>query len=89
LRSYATDATADMRRELDELTKDYEDVRKELQQFRASIDADVKSVSDEVKKVLEDPIIEASGDPPTGSRNGAAAKSKNEASAEQADDARK
>jgi sec-independent protein translocase protein TatB len=73
LRSYATDATADMRKELDELTRDYEDVRKELQSFRESVSKDVASVSDQVSKVIEESLVEASGDPPHARKNGSAA----------------
>ena len=37
LRGYATSATSQMRTELDELTREYEQVRRELQEFRQSV----------------------------------------------------
>jgi sec-independent protein translocase protein TatB len=65
LRGYATSATAQMRKDLDELTKDYEDVRKELQMFRDSVSKDVKSIGEKLEKTFDDePIIEPAGEPP-------------------------
>jgi sec-independent protein translocase protein TatB len=72
MRGYANDATADIRRELQELTKDYDEVRKELTEFRQSVSKDVTSVADEVNKAVQQgrptiesgPIIEPGGDPP-------------------------
>lgn len=70
LRGYATSATSQMRAELDELTKEYEDVRRELQEFRQSVRKDVTSITDQVQKALLDepalkePIIEPGGEPP-------------------------
>ena len=42
LRGYATSATSEMRKELDELTREYEDVRKEIKEFRDSVRKDVR-----------------------------------------------
>ena len=72
MRGYANDATADIRQELQELTKDYDEVRKELTEFRQSVGKDVMSVADEVGKAVQQsrptiesgPIIEPGGDPP-------------------------
>ncbi len=66
LRGYATDATAQIRAELDDLTKEYDQVRKELQEFRQVISKDVSSVVSQVDRALQDsqPIIEPSGEPP-------------------------
>ena len=66
LRGYATDATAQIRAELDELTREYEQVRRELQEFRQSVGKNLASVTQEVDRVLKDsqPIIESSGEPP-------------------------
>jgi sec-independent protein translocase protein TatB len=68
MRGYATDATADIRRELQELTKEYDEVRKELQEFRTSVGKDLSSVANEVDRTLresqERPIIEPGGEPP-------------------------
>ncbi len=66
MRGYASDATADIRKELEELTKEYDEVRKELQGFRQSIQKDVTSVVDQVSSTIKEvePIIEPGGDPP-------------------------
>ncbi len=66
LRGYATDATADIRAELSELTKEYDEVRKELQDFRQSVRKDISSVADEVDRTLREsqPMIEPGGEPP-------------------------
>jgi sec-independent protein translocase protein TatB len=72
MRGYANDATADIRRELQELTKEYDEVRKELSEFQRSIVKDVDSVTAEVNKAVQHgqapvesaPIIEPGGDPP-------------------------
>lgn len=70
LRGYATTATSQMRAELDELTKEYEEVRRELHEFRQSVGKDVKSMTDQVSKALleepalKEPIIEPGGEPP-------------------------
>jgi sec-independent protein translocase protein TatB len=65
LRGYATSATAQLRKDLDELTRDYEDVRKELQLFRDSVRKDVSDIGDKVNQPFEDdPIIEPGGEPP-------------------------
>src|SRR3990170_8531449 len=59
LRGYATDATAQIRAELDELTKEYDQVRKELQDFRQAFTKDVSSVTKEVDRTLREsrPVI--------------------------------
>ena len=76
LRGYATDATADLRAEMAELTKEYEEVRRELQEFRQGATKDMTSVTSEVAKMLEQarpvaapdataqPIVEPGGEPP-------------------------
>jgi len=70
MRGYASDATADIRKELQELTKEYDEVRKELNEFRSSVSKDFSSVADEVDRTLretqEQPIIEPGGEPPPG-----------------------
>src|SRR2546428_14176181 len=50
MRGYATDATADIRKELQELTKEYDEVRKELNEFRSSIGGGVSNIADEVDR---------------------------------------
>lgn len=73
LRGYATSATSQMRAELDELTKEYEDVRRELREFQQSVRKDVTSVTNQIQKTLldepalKDPIIEPGGEPPPAS----------------------
>ncbi|MBI2912771.1 MAG: twin-arginine translocase subunit TatB [Chloroflexi bacterium] len=66
LRGYATDATAQIRAELDELTKEYEQVRQELQEFRQTIGKSVSAVTSEVDRALQEsrPMIEPSAEPP-------------------------
>ena len=72
MRGYANDATADIRKELLELTQDYDEVRQELTEFRQSVSKDVMSVADEVNKAVQQgrptiesgPIIEPGGDHP-------------------------
>lgn len=70
LRGYATSATSQMRAELDELTREYEDVRRELQEFKQTVRKDVTSMADQVGKTLlddpalKDPIIEPGGESP-------------------------
>lgn len=65
LRGYATDVTAQMRSELDELTREYEEVRKELREFRAAAARDLDSVSREVDRTVRDvpAVIESSAEP--------------------------
>lgn len=65
LRGYATDVTAQMRGELDELMKEYETVRQELRELRDTARTDVSSVTQEVERTLREtqPIIEPSGGP--------------------------
>ncbi|HEU4759922.1 MAG TPA: twin-arginine translocase TatA/TatE family subunit [Dehalococcoidia bacterium] len=73
LRGYATDATAQLRAEIDELTRDYQQVRQELQEFRQSVGGnlsaigkDLSSITEEVDRTLKEsqPIIEPPGEPP-------------------------
>ena len=65
LRGYATDVTAQMRSELDELTREYEQVRKELREFRQVATKDLDSVSREVDRTARDvsAVIESSAEP--------------------------
>jgi len=64
LRGYATDVTSQMRSELDELTREYEQVRKDLQEFRESATRDVRSVVNEVDRATREApaIIESSAE---------------------------
>ncbi len=64
LRGYATDVTSQMRSELDELTREYEQVRKELQEFRQVAAKDLDSVSREVERTVREvpAIIESSAE---------------------------
>jgi len=66
LRGFATSATSQMRTELDELTREYESVRKELQEFRQTMRRDASAMTEQVTRVLEEsqPIVEPSGDLP-------------------------
>jgi sec-independent protein translocase protein TatB len=73
MRGYATDATADIRKELEELTKEYDGIRKEFREFQTSARKDVASVTDEIDRTLrqsreqpkpEQPIVEPGGEPP-------------------------
>lgn len=72
LRGYATDVTAQMRAELEELTREYQQIRQELEEFRRSATADIASVTETVDRTLreEQPIIEPSGEPPPEKRPG-------------------
>lgn len=86
MRGYATDATADIRKELQELTKEYDEVRKELNDFRSSLGGGFSNIAEEVDRTLragrdkpvanppEAPIIEPGGEPPPKS-NGSTARS--------------
>ena len=71
-----------MRTDLDELTKEYDQVRQELQEFRQAIGKEVTSATDEASKevasITEDvnrtlqesqPITEPSAEPPTEKRH--------------------
>jgi|SRR3972149_3765387 len=73
MRGYASDATADIRKELQELTKEYDEVRKELNEFTSSMRKDISSVAGEVDRTLresqEQPIIEPGGEPPPPTRH--------------------
>ena len=64
LRGYATDVTSQMRGELDELTREYEQVRKDLQEFRDSATKEVRSVISEVDRATREgpAIIESSAE---------------------------
>jgi sec-independent protein translocase protein TatB len=66
LRGYATDATSQLRQELEELTREYEEMRKELDDFRKGIRADMSTVTQEVNRALEEtqPILEPGGEAP-------------------------
>ena len=50
MRGYATDATADIRKELEELTKEYDEMRKEFREFQSSATKDVASVTEEIDR---------------------------------------
>ncbi len=65
LRGYATDVTAQMRSELDELTREYEQVRKEVRDLRQVATKDLDSVSREVDRTVRDvsAVIESSAEP--------------------------
>ncbi len=65
LRGYATDVTSQMRTELDELTREYEAVRRELSEFRESAAKDFRSVVKEVDSAAREApaIIESSAEP--------------------------
>jgi sec-independent protein translocase protein TatB len=65
LRGYATDVTAQMRSELDELTRDYEQVRKEVQDLRQVATKSLDSVSRDVNRTVRDvtAVIESSAEP--------------------------
>jgi len=65
LRGYATDVTAQMRSELDDLTREYEQVRKELREFRQAATKDIDSLSREVDRTAREvpAIIESSAEP--------------------------
>ena len=65
LRGYATDATTQIRAELDELTKEYDEVRKELRDFRQAVLKDVSSVSEDIDRTLQESqtSIEPSAEP--------------------------
>jgi len=64
LRGYATDVTSQMRSELDELTREYEQVRKDLQDIRESATKEVRSVINEVDRATREvpAIIESSAE---------------------------
>jgi sec-independent protein translocase protein TatB len=77
MRGYATDATADIRKELEELTKEYDELRKELNEFSSSAGKGLSNIADEVDRTIragqqkatagsskEGPIIEPGGEPP-------------------------
>jgi sec-independent protein translocase protein TatB len=64
LRGYATDVTTQMRSELDELTREYEQIRKEFRDFRRAAAKDVDSISREVDRTVREApaIIESSAE---------------------------
>jgi sec-independent protein translocase protein TatB len=77
LRGYATDATSQMRTEMDQLMKEYDEVRKELREFREVVGKDVSTMTDQVASVAKDmdqaaqeaqPMIEPSAEPPPAKR---------------------
>ena len=70
LRGYATDVTSQMRSELDELTREYEQVRKDLQEFRESATKEVRSVASEMDRAMREApaIIESSAEEKTEKR---------------------
>jgi len=87
LRGYATDSTAELRAEFQELTKEYESLRGELADVRGSLTKSAGSVTGEIERVVTEtkpalqqvmdatkPIIEPGGDlpPDTPKTNGAA-----------------
>jgi Tat protein translocase TatB subunit len=64
LRGYATDVASQMRSELDELTREYEQVRKDLQDIRESATREVRSIVSEVDRATREvpAIIESSAE---------------------------
>src|SRR5438034_9351221 len=52
MRGYATDATTDIRKELHELTNEYDEGRKELNEFRPSLGGRVPNTADELDRTL-------------------------------------
>ena len=66
MRGYATDVTAQMRSELDELTREYEEMRKELTAVRDTATKEIESVTREVDRAVREApaIIESSAEPP-------------------------
>jgi sec-independent protein translocase protein TatB len=70
LRGYANDATSQLRGELAELTREYDSMRQELTEFRASVNGALKPVTDSIEQVLSqtqrnavDPLREAATRP--------------------------
>jgi sec-independent protein translocase protein TatA len=70
LRGYATDVTSQMRSELDELTREYEQVQNELREFRQAVSKDLDSITREVDRTARDvpAVIESSAEPRPGKR---------------------
>ena len=66
LRGFATDATSGLRKELDELTKEYDDLHKEFRDLRDSLNKDATSITEDLRRSVDESIVEASGDPPPG-----------------------
>jgi len=72
LRRYAAAVTADLRGELDELTKEYEEVKGEIKQLRASVSETTAAVTTEAERVISEgrqalprqPIVETTSEPP-------------------------
>ena len=77
LRGYATDSTAELRAEFQELTKEYESLRVELADVRGSLTQTAGSVTGEIERVVTEtkpalqqvmdatkPIIEPGGELP-------------------------
>lgn len=81
MRRYATDVTADLRGEFQEITKEYDDVRQEIRQFQRTVDRETSAATGEADAALRaarapitplphSPIIETTSAPTS---NGAAA----------------
>lgn len=72
VRGYANDTTKQLRAELSELTREYEDLRKEMTDFRRGVMNDLTSVTDEVDRTLKEarPIVEPGGELPPPERAG-------------------
>jgi Tat protein translocase TatB subunit len=80
LRGYANSATSELREEFNELTKEYESLRAEMDEMRGSVMQDVTRVRDEmgnvvteakpalevprIDKLIEGPIVEPGGELP-------------------------
>lgn len=80
LRGYATESTAELRAEFNDLLKEYEEVRQELRELRGSVDKDVDTLSKDIDTTKEElrgatkemdktitdtgPIIEPGGEVP-------------------------
>jgi sec-independent protein translocase protein TatB len=71
LRGFATDATSGLRKELDELTKEYNDLHTELRDLKDSLSRDATDAGKELTRVVDESIVEASGEPPPRRPNGA------------------
>ncbi len=54
LRGYANDTTAQLRSELNDLTREYNSVREELKEFRQALSTGVSSVTGEIDQVLKE-----------------------------------
>jgi sec-independent protein translocase protein TatB len=54
LRGYANEATSDLRAEFQELTREYEDMRKELDEVRSSVTAGTRGFMQDMTGITED-----------------------------------